>query len=53
MITIESIFTKENMIKAARKVARKSSAGIDGISAKEIVTIIEKDYTYIVVLQIK
>ena len=47
MITIESIFTKENMIKAARKVARKSSAGIDGISAKEIVTIIEKDYTYI------
>lgn len=47
MTTIESIFTKENMMKAANKVAKKSSAGIDGIPANEIRAIIDQNYNNI------
>lgn len=44
MITAETVFTKENMQKAAREVARKKSSGVDGISAKEALAYIEEHY---------
>ena len=44
MTTIEEIFTKRNLIQAAKKVGKKKSAGIDGISAKEATRIINDNY---------
>lgn len=44
MATIEEIFTKHNLIQAAKKVGKKKSAGIDGISAKESIRIINDNY---------
>lgn len=44
MATIEEIFTKRNLIQAAKKVGKKKSAGIDGISAKEAIRIINDNY---------
>lgn len=44
MTTIEEIFTKRNLIQAAKKVGKKKSAGIDGISAKEATRIINENY---------
>ena len=43
-MTIEMIFTKENLIQAARKVKKKYSAGIDGITAKDATRIIKDNY---------
>ncbi len=34
MITVETVFSKENLLFAAKKVMQKKSSGIDGISAK-------------------
>ena len=41
------LFSKENMLEAAKEVAKKKSAGIDGISAKEARTYIEEHYSEI------
>lgn len=46
-MTIESIFTKSNMIHAAKRVQKKKSAGVDGISAKEAIRIINDNYDVI------
>ena len=41
------LFSKENMLKAAREVAKKESAGIDGISGKDAYELVEAKYTEI------
>lgn len=46
-MTIESIFTKSNMIHAAKRVQKKKSAGIDGISAKEAIKMVKDNYDVI------
>lgn len=45
---LEDIFSYEDMIKAAKVVARKKSAGIDNISAKEAVLYVEQNYKSII-----
>lgn len=48
MITdFKILFSKENMLKAAREVAKKESAGIDGVKAKDACGFIEDNYTEI------
>lgn len=43
--SLEEIFTKERMLESAYKVRRKKSAGVDGISAKRAVEIVENNYS--------
>lgn len=45
---LEDIFSYENMTKAAKVVARKKSAGVDYISAKEAVLYVEQNYKSII-----
>ena len=47
MTTLESYLTEEAIILQAKKVQRKKSHGIDGISAKEAVKIAQAEYSYI------
>lgn len=44
MVTMEKIFTNNNMHIAAKKVAKKKSAGVDGISAKLAKEILNQEY---------
>ncbi len=43
-MTIESVFTKDNLLKAAKKVRQKKSAGIDGVSSKAATGLIRENY---------
>ncbi len=45
---LEDIFSYESMIKAAKIVARKKSAGVDDTSAKEAVLYVEQNYKSII-----
>ncbi len=42
-----TLFSKENMVEAAKEVAKKNSAGVDGVGAKDAGAYIEKQYTEI------
>lgn len=41
------LFSKENMVEAAKEVAKKNSAGVDGVGAKDAGAYIEEYYTEI------
>ncbi len=47
MTTVDSYFNRESVLNQAKKVKRKRSHGIDGISAKEALKIAEKEYSSI------
>jgi group II intron reverse transcriptase/maturase len=44
MISIETVFSKDNLLCATKKVSKKNSSGIDGISAKKAKWIINNNY---------
>lgn len=47
MVTMETTFTKENMLIASKRVAKKKSAGVDNISAKDIESIVDHHHKVI------